>query len=127
MAYVHLVLVIAFAQYMVFGLRVAGMRGKHGIKAPAMTGHPEFERMNRVHQNTLEGLVVWAPLMLLAAQYRDPAQVAVIGALFPVGREIYRVSYVADPSKRTVGFALCAGSTIMLMVAVLVGVFRALT
>jgi glutathione S-transferase len=126
MAYVHLVLIAAFIQYIAFGWQVGAMRGKHGIKAPAMTGHPEFERMNRVHQNTLEALVVWAPLLLLAAQYRDPLQVAGIGALFIVGRVVYRISYLADPSKRTLGFALCGASTLMLMVIVAWGAITSL-
>jgi glutathione S-transferase len=126
MAYVHLVLVAAFIQYIVFGMRVSAMRGKHGIKAPTMTGHPEFERMNRIHQNTLEALVVWAPLLLLATQYRAPLQVAGIGALFIIGREVYRISYLADPSKRTFGFALCGASTVMLMVIVAWGAITSL-
>ena len=33
------------------------MRERHKIEAPAMTGHPDFERANRVQANTLENLV----------------------------------------------------------------------
>lgn len=126
MAYIHLVIVAAFIQFIVYGMRVSALRSKHGVKAPMQTGHPEFERMNRVHLNTLEQLVVWTPLMMLAGQYRDPRQVALIGLLFLVGREVYRVRYLADPRSRTLGFAIGGASTALLLVIVIWGALRSL-
>lgn len=126
MAYVHLVIVAAFVQFIIYGMRVSVMRSKHGVKAPAQSGHPEFERMNRIHLNTLEQLVIWTPLMMVAAQYRDPRQVAMIGLLFLVGREVYRMRYLADPSSRTLGFVLGGVSTALLLVIVVWGALRSL-
>ena len=36
-----------------------------GIDAPAMTGHPEFERAVRAHANTLEWLPIFLPSLWL--------------------------------------------------------------
>ena len=55
--------------YFYMSVRVGQMREKHGVKAPAITGHPEFERAFRVHYNTLEALVVFLPLLWLATIY----------------------------------------------------------
>ena len=46
------VLLISVAMYL-----VGKARARHGIEAPATTGNPEFERVFRAHQNTLEATV----------------------------------------------------------------------
>jgi hypothetical protein len=59
---IHLpVLVVLLNVLLLFatGLVVAGARGRHGVKAPATTGHPDFERAFRVQMNTLEHTVVF--------------------------------------------------------------------
>ena len=48
-----IVTILALAQFTLFGIQVGSMRVKHGVKAPATTGHDEYERMNRVHLNTM--------------------------------------------------------------------------
>ena len=40
-------------------MRVGRARGRTGIDAPAMTGHPDLERHVRVHLNTLESLPIY--------------------------------------------------------------------
>ena len=87
---------LALAQYTLFGIQTAQVREKHGLKAPAQTGHPEYERMNRVHLNTAEQLVMFLP-----ATYS-----AIFGLVFIVGRFIYRSAYLKDPQSRSLGFAL---------------------
>src|SRR5215831_9978548 len=63
------VTILALLLFFYMGTRVAAARGKHGIKAPATTGHPEMDRAVRVHMNTLEQLVVFLPLLWLATAY----------------------------------------------------------
>ena len=64
MPFTALVTVAAVILTFVLSMRVGAMRQKHGVKAPATTGHPEFELANRVHQNTIEQLVLFLPLPL---------------------------------------------------------------
>jgi len=97
---------LALAQYVLFGVQVGSMRGKHEIKAPATSGHPDFERMNRVHLNTMEQLVMFLPLMWLFAHYVNPVWAAGIGGVFLVGRFLYRAEYLKDPASRAPGFAM---------------------
>lgn len=108
-------------QYMVFAYHVSLARMKHGVAAPATSGHPEFDRVFRVHQNTLEQLVAFLPALWMFAIYVHPLTGAAIGLLFPIGREVYRRSYVADPSRRTAGAAIGGASTIILLLGSVTG------
>ena len=56
-----IVTVLAVLQYSFFGIQVGSMRPRLNIKAPATTGTPEFERMFRVHYNTMEQMVAFLP------------------------------------------------------------------
>lgn len=121
MHFVHIVALLAVAQYFVFGALVGKARGQYGVKAPAVTGHEQFERAYRVQMNTLEMLAAFLPSLLIAAQYWSGAMVAGIGAVYLLGRVLYRQAYVADPGKRQLGFILTALPTAVLMVIGLVG------
>ena len=48
-----LVTCLAVLLYFLIGYRVGTARGTYGVKAPAATGHPDFERIFRVHMNML--------------------------------------------------------------------------
>lgn len=121
MNYVHIVALLAIIQFIVFGIFVGQARGKYGIKAPAMTGNEHFERAARVQMNTLEQLVGFLPALLIAAVYWPPVYAAAVGAVYLVGRTLYRQAYVADPAKRGLGFGLTFLPTLLLTVAGLVG------
>ena len=103
---VVIVTVLALVQYMYFGIQVGGAHQKYGVSAPNMSGDPQFERVNRVHLNTLEQLIVLIPALWMYAHYVNPLWGAGMGAVYLVGRFIYRVEYIKDPSTRTLGFAL---------------------
>jgi glutathione S-transferase len=119
-----LVTILALVLFFYMGFRVGGMRGKHGIKAPAMTGHPEMERAVRVHMNTLEQLVVFLPLLWIATTYFRALGwlPALVGLVWIVGRIIYMNAYMADPDKRSAGFGVTALSTLILLVLSLWGI-----
>ena len=59
--YPALVTLLALLVYFWIMIRAGAARGKHGIKAPAITGHPDFERKLRVQQNSLELLIMFIP------------------------------------------------------------------
>ena len=117
---VVIVTVLALVQYVYFGVQVGGARQKSGVKAPAIAGDQDFERVNRVHQNTLEQLVVLIPALWLYAHYVNPLWGAGFGVVYLVGRFIYSAAYKKDPSTRSVGFMMTflPGAVMLLWVLV---------
>jgi len=103
---VVIVTVLALVQYTFFGIQVGGARQKSGVKAPATSGDQQFECVNRVHQNTLEQLVVFIPALWLYAYYVNPLWGAGMGVVYLIGRFIYSAAYTKDPSSRSLGFML---------------------
>jgi hypothetical protein len=126
MIWVDLVTLLALIQFFLFAAAVARARGRFGVHAPATTGHPVFERYFRVHQNTLELLVMFIPSMWLAVRYWYPTYVAAVGVLFLIGRAWYYFAYVADPTSRTGGAALSFGAIGIFWVIAAIGIARAL-
>jgi len=122
MILVHLIVVLALIQFIVFGILVGRARGQYGVKAPATTGHEIFERYYRVQMNTLELLILLLPAMWIALSYLSPAWISLAGAIYLVGRVVYLRAYVKDPSKRAFGFGLSIMPINALLIAILVGV-----
>jgi len=123
---VAIVIALALIQYVVFGMLVGWARGKYGVKAPAVTGHEVFDRYFRVHQNTLELLVVFVPAIWLFGLYVDPTWAAMLGLVYVVARVLYLRGYVADPAKREVGFTLSILPVFVLLAGALWGAGRRL-
>ena len=107
-------------------LRVGGMRGKHNIQAPATTGHPEFDRAYRVQMNTLEQFVMFLPLLWLANAFFHslPLLTGAVGLVWIVGRIVYALAYMADPSKRSLGFTISIIATAVLLVLSVIGIVQ---
>lgn len=126
MAYVELVILLAIFEYMVLAMLVGRARGKYGIRAPAISGHPVFDRTFRVQQNTLEGLVIFLPALWLFGQYQSAVWAAGLGLLGIVGRGLYAAAYIRAAEKRGPGAGICGIVNIVLVVGALIGVIRAL-
>ena len=103
MELVGLISLLAVLQFVVFGILVGRARGVYGVKAPATTGHEQFERWFRVHYNTLEKLIVFLPALWLSGYYVGQYYAAGLGLIYLVGRLLYAVSYTRDPASRTLG------------------------
>ncbi|MBT5074131.1 MAG: MAPEG family protein [Kordiimonadaceae bacterium] len=121
MELVAIVIGVALLEYSYFGLLVGKARGQYGIDAPATSGDPIFERYHRVQQNTLEQLILVIPGMVMFAYYVRADAAAALGAVYVIGRLIYLKSYVADPKKRSMGFALSWLPSVILVIGGLVG------
>lgn len=115
--------VIALAAYLYFGTMVGRARSKYGIKAPATTGNVDFERVFRVHQNTLEHLVVFLPALWMFGTYVSDLYAGLLGVVWTIGRIIYAQSYYADAAKRAPGYGISLAAVLVLLLGSLVGVF----
>ena len=116
-----LVTTLSLAVYLWVTLKVGGARAKHGVKAPNIDGPPEFQRVFRVQQNTLEQLALYVPVQwIFAAAWGDVAAAAV-GALWPIGRILYALSYYQAAEKRGAGFGITFLSSAVLLIGSLVG------
>ena len=105
---------------------VGRMRGRHGIKAPATSGHPAFDRAYRVQMNTLEGTVMFLPVLWLAANYGFSGWAGIAGLVWLLGRVWYAWSYLKDPASREKGFAVAMLAWLAVLVMAAIGVCRAL-
>jgi glutathione S-transferase len=113
--------------YFTMTFPVARARAKTGIKAPATTGHPDLERAMRVHYNTLEQMPIVLPLLWLATTYFEmlPWLPAAFGLVWIVGRYVYQAAYMADPDKRSLGFAIGSLANLGLLVLAITGLTQA--
>lgn len=121
MELVSFVIVLALLECFVFGAMVGRARGRFGIEAPAMTGHPEFERINRVHQNSLELLVLFVPAIWIFASSVGPRIAALLGLVFVVGRVVYARGYMQEASKRGTGTAISGVALMLLLLGAAMG------
>jgi glutathione S-transferase len=121
MELVLVVMLVALIEYMVFAGLVGRARAQFGVHAPATTGHPQFERVYRVHQNTLEALIVFVPALLVFACYLSFAWAAGLGVAFIIARAIYAVSYIRAAEKRGPGAGLTGVVNIVLVLGGLWG------
>jgi glutathione S-transferase len=126
MQWVTLIILLSLIEYQVFSFFVGYARGRYKIPAPATSGNEVFERHFRVHQNTLEQLVVFIPSIWVFGSHISGTWGAAVGAVFLVGRAIYAVGYVKGPKHREIGFLLSALPVMVLLVGGLYGVIRAL-
>lgn len=121
MEWVVIVMMLALVEYIVLATRVGLARGRTGVVAPAVTGNEEFERHFRVHYNTLEQLILFIPGIWFFAAYIHELGAAAVGAVFLVGRALYAISYVKDPTSRGIGMLLSIVPCYILVIGALGG------
>ena len=122
MELVALVTLLIVIQYFAFIMMCGAARAKSGVEAPAISGDPVFERALRVQQNTAEQLMVVLPLIWLCANYFRADVAAICGAVFLVGRFMYRAGYMADPNKRFAGMMTGILATAALILTTIWGI-----
>lgn len=117
--YTALVTCLTILAYFFIIFRVGKARATFGIKAPATTGNPDFERVFRVQMNTLEWMVVFLPSLWLFAIYISDPIAAVLGLVWIVGRILYLTGYSQAANKRELGFMIQGGATALLWLGAL--------
>jgi glutathione S-transferase len=120
--YTAIVTLLAVAFYFFLATRVAVARRKFNIQLPATTGNPDFERIFRVHVNTLE----WTPTFLvplwLCAVYLNDTAAAALGLVWIGGRALYFNGYSKAAEKRLPGFFVQLAACALLFVGALAGI-----
>jgi glutathione S-transferase len=125
--WVAVVTALSLIFVVVTGLRVGRARHKHGIAAPAMTGHPDFERAVRIQANTLEWVVVYLPALWMFAQFVEPRIACLLGLVWIAGRVMYMNGYAKEAGKRGPGFGVQFLATAILLLGGLTGAILQLT
>jgi glutathione S-transferase len=123
----EIVTLLALLQYSILGVMVGRARERYGIAAPATTGNPDFERYFRVHENTLESLIVFLPAVWIFSLTVNYHIGVALGLLFIVARIIYAQGYFNAAAKRAPGaLATAAINTILVLGSVIWIVIKAL-
>lgn len=91
-------------------LAVGYGRHRYQIRAPAVSGHPQFERAYRVQMNTLENTVVFLPALWLAALHGFALWAGIAGLVWLVGRTWYMVAYLRRPASRGPAYLLATSA-----------------
>ena len=117
-----LVTCMAILFYFLTSAQVARARATFGIKAPAITGNPDFERVFRVQMNTLEWLPIFLPALWLFALYISDAIAAALGLLWIGGRILYMTGYSKAANRRGPGFGIQAVAAILLWLGALAAI-----
>ena len=112
-------LLLALLVYAWAALRVGRARGRYGVKAPAVTGDEAFERVFRAQQNTVEQMVIFVPLICLAAAVWGDAVAAGYGLVWSIGRILFVEGYARAAEKRELGFMLSGGLSLLVLLAMI--------
>jgi glutathione S-transferase len=111
--------------YFWMSMNVGRARTRHNVPAPTMTGPDELMRVIRVHENTVEGLVLFLPALWLFALTIGDLWAAAIGVFYPIGRIVYALGYYKEAGKRSLGFTIGFLSTAVLTVGALIALVMA--
>ncbi|KXF74674.1 hypothetical protein ATN84_22530 [Paramesorhizobium deserti] len=102
--------------------RVVVARQRFNIKLPATTGNADFERVFRVHMNTLEWMPVFLVTLWLCAAYLSDIAAAALGLVWIGGRILYLTGYSKAVEKRGPGFFVQSVACAVLFVGALAGI-----
>ena len=120
--YTALVSLLAVLFYFFIATRVARAHVQFGVKLPATTGNPDFERIYRVQMNTLEWMPTFLVPLWLFALYLSDIWAAVLGLIWIAGRAWYYVGYREATEKRLPGFFVQATTCGVLLIGAIVGI-----
>jgi glutathione S-transferase len=117
-----LVTCLAILFYFFTSIQVSKARAASGIKAPAISGNADFERVFRVQMNTLEWMPIFLPSLWMFAIYISDPIAAVIGLVWIAGRILYLIGYSRAAEKRGPGFGIQGIAAGILWVGALVAI-----
>jgi len=119
-----IVTLVAVALYFFFATQVAVARVKFGVAHPAIVGDPNFERIFRIHMNTLEWLPTFLAPLWLCALYLSDAGAAALGLVWIGARVVYFLGYRRKVEGRLPGFFIQSSVCMLLFLGAAYGVVR---
>ncbi len=114
-----LVTLLSISFYFFTSIQVSKARVAFGIKAPTISGNPDFERVFRVQMNTLEWMPIFLPSLWLFAYYINDALAAALGLVWIIGRVLYLTGYSQAAAKRGLGFGIQGVAALLLWLGAL--------
>jgi glutathione S-transferase len=120
--YTAIVTLLAVAFYFFLATRVAAAHGKFGVRLPATTGNADFERIYRVHLNTLEWMPTFLVPLWLCAVYFSDVTAAALGLIWIAGRIAYFIGYRKAVEKRFPGFFIQSAACFLLFIGAAAGI-----
>jgi glutathione S-transferase len=117
-----LVTLLALMVYFYSSILVSRARVRFGVKMPAVSGNPDFERVFRAQMNTLEYLPIFLPSLWLFAVYIGDGAAAALGTIWAIGRILYINGYAQEAARRLPGFYLQAFATIALWLGSIIAI-----
>lgn len=117
-----LVTFLALIEVLILAMNVSRARRKFSIFPPKMFGNDEFEKHVRIHENTMEQVILLLPSMWLFATFVSPLWAGILGSCWIVGRILYAIGYAKEPTKRHLGFGLAMLPTAILILGGLIKV-----
>lgn len=105
-SFAALITSLTLVTYMVITINVGRARVKYNVQPPNTTGNPDFERVLRVQQNTLEQLVPFLGGLWVFSLLVDPKIGAGLGGVWILGRILYAWGYYQAAEKRGPGFGI---------------------
>jgi len=121
MPYTAFITLLDIGLYFVLTYNVGRARGKHKVVAPSTDGPEVFQRVMRVHVNTVEQLLMHLPLLWLAACAMDDVFAASFGAVWLLSRILYARGYYRKAKSRMKGFVIGIFINIILFMGALAG------
>lgn len=122
--YTAIVSLLAVAFYFFLATRVAVAHAKFNVTLPATSGNADFERVFRVHMNTLEWMPTFLVPLWLCAIYLNDRVAAALGVLWICGRVLYFTGYSKAVQKRLPGFFVQSAACTLLFIGALIGIVR---
>jgi len=107
-----------------FGIAVSRARRRYHINPPTMIGNPDFERVVRVHANTVDNLVPFLVALWLCALLFSPLGAVVLGVIWLLARVWYALAYYRAAEKRVAPFGVSTFCTALLIIGALIGIVR---
>lgn len=122
-----LVTLLTLLVVFVLAYQVGRTRMKYKVSAPNTQGPEEFMRVFRAHANSVEFLVLFLPLLWMAALATRDEIAAIIGVFWPISRIMYALGYYHPTAKkRFPGFVMGIGVIVVLFIVCAIQIVRSL-